>query len=166
MSCTPIPVLFILRIIAAIAKAIILMGCLFVPICLMQNNILNCLSIYYALLTLSVTMPGLIGMSLFLGGLTLILKDLGWLKNILNNTLLFMSGAFISFDKIPYTLQIIARGLPTTQTLECFIKLQEGTALTSITRILITGCIYFFMGFLFFCMCDRHARINGSLGHY
>lgn len=166
MSCTPIPVLFILRIVAAVVRAITLMGCLFVPICLIQKNVINLSSIYYALLSILVTLPGLVGMSLFLGGMTLILKDLGWFKNILNNALLFMSGAFISLDTIPKAFQIVAWMLPTTQTLECFINLQDGHALASIVRIIVIGSVYFFMGLIFFCVCDRHARINGSLGHY
>jgi len=166
MSCTPIPILFILRIIAAIVRAIILMSCLFIPICFFQKNFLDFSSIYHAFLSLIFALPGLVGMSLFLGGMTLILKDLGWVKNILNNTLLFMSGAFISLDTAPHTLKIIALMLPTTQTLECYINLQKGDASASIARIFVFGVVYFFVGFIFFCICDRRARINGSLGHY
>jgi ABC-2 type transport system permease protein len=108
--------------------------------------------------------PGLFGLSLLLGGVTLLVKDASWIVNIVNNSTLFLSGVFLTLESFPEWLQILSAAIPTTQAV-ALIRQQDAHWMNWAGTIL-SSLIYLFLGFLCFYFCDRKAKRAGTLGHY
>jgi len=117
--------------------------------------------IFYILI---ITTPGLFGISLFMGGLTILLKDIGWLMNILNNSFLFLSGIFLPLDSFPDQLQKIALMIPTSQAIK--VLNQNQFFINDWVVMAIINLSYLLMGIFCFFICERKAKTKGILGHY
>lgn len=119
------------------------------------------LNVYLSILFI---IPGLFGISLLIGGITLLLKDAGWILNIINNCMLFLNGTLISLNILPYWLQKIATLIPTTQVIQ-FTK-QDNIFLVDWLTLLFTNLIYLTIGGLVFFFCNKKAKSKGILAHY
>ena len=106
--------------------------------------------------------PGLFGISLLIGGLTILLKDTGWLINIVNNGFLFLSGIFLPLDSFPHQLQKISSMIPTTQAISSLNEI----SLNDFFMIMIINLSYLGLGIFCFFLCEKKAKIKGILGHY
>jgi|GEM_PF-6530368 len=113
---------------------------------------------------LIITTPGLFGISLFMGGLTILLKDIGWLMNILNNSFLFLSGIFLPLDSYSDQLQKIALMIPTSQAIK--LLNQNQFFINDWVVMAIINLSYLLMGIFCFFICERKAKMKGILGHY
>ncbi len=152
------------KIIASIARCGLLMFCLLLILTI--NSYANALYIpdlFFFLALLCIT-PGLFGISLLIGGITLIIKDAGWVVNVVNNSMLFLSGLFLSIEVFPHWVQKLSFAIPTTQAITLIHKKN-----ILVMDWVIASCIsltYFLLGITFFFVCDKKAKAKGSLGHY
>lgn len=162
LSTIPIPFLLLAKVISAIVKSFIIMGSLFSFLwSLGYINFTGLPTLKLAFIILLIT-PGLFGLSLFLGGLTILLKDIGWVLNILNNSLLFLSGIFMPIESLPKWLQCVSHMSLITNAIE-FIKTSNYSNEIS---LFIFSIIYLFLGSSIFLFCEKKAKLKGSLGHY
>ena len=106
--------------------------------------------------------PGLFGISLLIGGLTILLKDTGWLINVINNGFLFLCGIFLPLDSFPHQLQKISLMIPTTQAINSLNEF----SINNFFMFMIINLSYLGLGTFFFFLCERKAKIKGILGHY
>ena len=162
LSPIPISILFISKAITAILKSFIIMSMLLFFLSLL--GYVN-LSFFHqqTFLALLVITPGLFGISLFLGGLVMLLKNIGWIINIFNNSFLFLSGIFLSVDSLPNALQIISKLLPISQA----VQILNGFAdLEYLLKIVTLNTFYFCIGLYFFYLCEKVAKKKGLLGYY
>lgn len=161
LSSIPIPMIFLSKIITSIFKAFIIMTTLlmlFWTFGYVHLSYFN-YNIFYALMMIT---PGLFGISLLIGGLTILLKDTGWLINIINNGFLFLSGIFLPLDSLPHQLQKISSMIPTTQAISSLNEF----SLNDFFMIMILNFSYLGLGIFCFFLCERKAKIKGILGHY
>lgn len=160
----PIPIMLLAKMLASIVRSGLLMICLLL---LLINNgsfdVLQFLNVNIYLSVFFIT-PGLFGIGLLIGGLTLLLKDAGWMLNIINNCMLFLSGIFISTDVFPYWIQKIAVIIPTTQAIQ-LIK-QENVYLMNWVALSLISLAYLALGGLVFFFCSKKAKSQGLLAHY
>lgn len=119
------------------------------------------------------TMVGLYGFGLLIGGATLIFKQVESLANLVQNMLLFLNGAFLPVDRLPSWLAAIAHTLPTTQGIVVMRKvvLEDASLLDvwsdgSLVWLLLHSLLYFTVGWVVFSLCERKARRDGLLGQY
>lgn len=162
LSAIPIPFLLLAKVFSAIVRSFIIMASLFILIwSLGYINISNINYLSLAFILLIIT-PGLLGLSLFLGGLTILLKDTGWMLNILNNSLLFLSGIFMPIESLPTWLQYVSDLSLITQAIE-FIKVSDHS---NESHLLVISFFYLFLGIIVFLFCEKKAKLKGSLGHY
>ncbi len=109
-------------------------------------------------------LPSLMGISFALTGITLILKDTGWLVNILNNSLLFLSGVFFASEFFPSWIQMIAFYLPT----RLGEHLRNSTSLFDISiSMVVLQCVFYpLMGIIILTLCEKKSRYEGSSAYY
>lgn len=118
---------------------------------------------FKVILSLLCISPGLVGISFFIGGLTILLKDVSWLINIINNSFLFLSGIFLSPESLPKSFQRISASIPTTQAIRIS---QEQIDVCNLVTVLVINLAYFVIGISMFFFCERKAKNNGILGYY
>lgn len=116
---------------------------------------------------------GLFGFTLALAGAAFVFKQVEPLSDLMQNLLLFLSGALLPIDRFPAWLAAIARGLPITQGIVVLrhVVLQRqslGSAWVdhSMFWLILNSLAYLLCGWLVFKWCERIARQRGSLGHY
>lgn len=125
------------------------------------------------LLILLITLAGLFGFTLALSGAALMFKQIDALADVLQNVLLFVTGALFPISIFPGWLAAIARTLPITQgivVLRAVVlngeSLSAALANGSLVYLLIHSTLYLCGGWLIFKGCERYARRHGSLGQY
>lgn len=164
LSSFSVITLMSVKIITSIVRCGLLMLSLLLLLLLNGYTSLNVLlNPLFWLAALSIT-PGLFGLSLLLGGLTLLVKDSGWMVNIVNNSTLFLSGIFLSIESFPYWLQNLSIAIPTTQAITLIH--QDSSSLKSWALVATCSLVYLLIGLACFCLCDRKAKAKGILGHY
>jgi ABC-2 type transport system permease protein len=162
LSVIPIPLLLLAKLISSIVRSFIIMISLFSLISILGYiNLLDVPILKLSLVMLIVT-PGLLGLSLLLGGLTILLKDVGWVINLINNSLLFLSGIFLPLESFPRWLQHASKLSIVTQSVEII----RTNGPTSELFVIIISFIYLVIGFLSFHYCEKKAKLTGRLGHY
>lgn len=161
LSSISIPIIFLSKIITSICRAFIIMTSLLILFFTSGHIELSFLSfdIFYVLMMIT---PGLFGISLLIGGLTILLKDTGWLINIINNSFLFLSGIFLPLDSFSPQLQKIALMIPTTQAIN---SLNDFSA-KKFFMIMTLNLSYLGLGMFCFFLCERKAKIKGILAYY
>jgi ABC-2 type transport system permease protein len=162
LSVIPIPILLFAKVISAVVKSFIIMGSLFIILCNLGFINLHNLPVLKIILIIFIITPGLFGLSLFLGGLTILLKDVSWTINVINNGMLYLSGVFFPLDSLPLWLQYISQASLITTSLE-FIKF---SSYSNASFSFLLSLFYFFLGSSVFILCEKKAKIKGSLGHY
>jgi ABC-2 type transport system permease protein len=122
---------------------------------------------------LVVTLLGLFGFTLALSGIALIVKQIAALADLVQNLLLFLTGALVPVAHFPVWLAIIAQSLPITQgiiVLRAIALSQQSLGRTWASGSLVLLCVnsagYLVVGLLIFKWGERVAKMRGSLGHY
>lgn len=125
------------------------------------------------ILVFAITIAGIFGFSFIVGGIGLIFKRSQPFCYMINNILLFLNGAILPLNKMPYMLQMLSKTLPTTQGIELMRSiafnnqnlidiLLNGSLLT----LLCNSCIYSIIGWLTLTYCERYAQKKGIIGQY
>lgn len=163
LSIIPIPVLFCVKIVAGVIRASLLMIVLCTCLVLLKRASIDFNSLLRLLFIIISITPGLLGLSLLLGGLTLWLKDIGWLINCVNSGLLFVSGIFLPVESLPTPLRLFSQTLPTTQAIGI---LKNGFSAYLWLNIVAWSFLYCVLGLCVFYRCDKQAKLMGNLAHY
>ena len=121
----------------------------------------------------ALTMVGLFGFGFVVAGLTIVFKQIGTLVNMIQNLLLFLSGALLPIDRLPPAVATFARTLPTTQGIAVLRdvvfgghSLADAWADGSLPWLAVHSALYFTLGWLFYTRCEAIAKRQGSLGQY
>jgi ABC-2 type transport system permease protein len=120
-----------------------------------------------------ITITGLLGFGFFIGGLTLIYKQVWSIANMIQNTLIFLTGALVPVSFFPDWLEFLSKLLPSTQGIIVLrrVVLEQQTLLSawqdgSLFLLILNSAIYFIGGWLFFMLCENQAKKQGTLGQY
>jgi len=130
------------------------------------------------LLTIILTIGGLCGFGLILGGLSLTFKRIGQLSALMQFCLFFLAYAELAHIPLPWRTVVahlpLARGV---DILKMLLSANGGAALgagvkpmaslgTALSWLLIDSLLYAAIGSLVFYAMERVARKGGLLGHY
>lgn len=122
---------------------------------------------------LGITLLGLFGFTLALSGIALVVKQIAALADLVQNLLLFLTGALVPVSHFPEWLTIISQSLPITQGIMVLrdVALSEQSlgkawADGSLVWLCINSASYLIIGLLIFKWGERVAKVRGSLGHY
>lgn len=125
------------------------------------------------LLVLLLTLFGLFGFGLLLGGATLVFKNVQALSNLIVNLFIFVNGTLLSVSHFPRWLATIANSLPSTlgvTLLRRVVTGHESFGSSSVDRqlleLILNSAIYFALGWTVFEFASRAARKRGNLGQY
>lgn len=162
LAVIPIPFLLLAKVISAIVRSFIIMGGLFVLLWSLGYINLSILEVTRIIYIMIIVSPGLLGLSLLLGGLTILLKEIGWLINIINNSLLFLSGIFIPIENLPNWFQYISCMSIISSAVDC-VKTNHNE---NEFFLYIVSVIYFLIGSMVFLYCEKKAKLRGCLGHF
>lgn len=124
------------------------------------------------LVILLVILLGVMGFGFIIAGMTIVFKQIGSVVSVMFNLILFLNGTFLAVDEMPTWMQAPAQAIPTTQGIVVLRRvlledafwqvLQDG----SFALLLLHSAVYLLMGIAIYLYCERHARREGSLGHY
>jgi ABC-2 type transport system permease protein len=124
-------------------------------------------------LALIITLLGLFGFTLALSGLTLVFKHIEALIDLVQNALLFLTGALLPVSHFPVWLAIITQTLPITQGIIVLREVALGQqsweniwSNGSLIWLCVNSTCYLTVGVLIFKWGERVAKEQGSLGHY
>lgn len=125
------------------------------------------------LVVFAVTLVGLFGLALTLAGAALVFKQIGTLADLFQNVLLFLTGSLLPITHFPHWLFIFAQMLPITQGISLVRSVVlQGEPLTtawnngSLFWLAINSSIYLGLGWFMYVVCEKHAKMRGSLGQY
>ena len=125
------------------------------------------------LVVLGVTMTGLFGVGLLVGGATLVLKNTTALSGTISNVILFLNGTIMPVDRFPSWLESVSLLFPTTQGIIVLreIGLEGGSLVStwsdgSVIYLVGHSAILLFIGWAVFRYAERVARREAILGHY
>lgn len=125
------------------------------------------------LVTLVITLLGLFGFTLALSGMALIFKQIEALADLVQNALLFLTGALLPVSRFPEWLTIIAQSLPITQGIIVLravalqqVSLEKAWSDGSLVLLCVNSACYLLAGMVIFKCGERVAKMQGSLGHY
>lgn len=121
----------------------------------------------------ALTLVGLYGFAFFMGGATLVFKQVSALGNLLTNMLLFLNGSFLTVERMPDWLERFARSLPSTQGIDVLRRVVlDDLSLTSVWRdgslmwLTVHTAVFLVAGWGVFLWGERVARRRGMLGQY
>lgn len=124
-------------------------------------------------MVLCVILAGLFGFTLMLSGFGLVFKQIEALADLLQNALLFLTGALLPISHFPAWLAIIAQTLPTTQGIIVLRSVMlDGRSLAavwadgSLLLLLVHSTLYVVVGWLIFKWCERTAKRQATLSQY
>ena len=126
-----------------------------------------------ALIVFALILAGLFGFSLALAGAALVFKQVDTLADLIQNVLLFLTGALLPITNFPQWLHLFAQALPITQGILVIrnVVLQNQSLLTawsdgSMFWLIVNSSIYLVIGCFLYGICERYAKMKGSLGQY
>lgn len=106
-------------------------------------------------------------------GLTIVFKQIGTVVNMIQNLLLFLSGALLPVDRLPPALAAFATTLPTTQGIAVLREvvlgghsLADTWADGSLPWLAVHSALYLAVGWLVYARCEAIAKRQGTLGQY
>ncbi|MDR3549943.1 MAG: ABC transporter permease [Candidatus Babeliales bacterium] len=164
LSIAPVVLILFAKIFSSIVRAALLMLLLLIPLVLTSFIIIDQGIILRFFITLILITPGLLGISLIIGGITLIYRDVSFLTNIFNNFLLIMGGAFLPVKNFPSWLRWISEMLPITHNI--WLINSHNTFGVTIIKIALFNIFYFILGLSIFQLCEKKARLIGNFGKY
>jgi ABC-2 type transport system permease protein len=116
---------------------------------------------------------GVYGFGFVVGGAALIFKQVESLAGMMQNLLLFLTGAFLPVDRFPAWLKSFALTLPTTQGIIVLRRiLLDNEPLSilwvdgSLIWLIIHSSFYLGAGLIVFAAAERVAKQRGQLGQY
>ena len=120
-----------------------------------------------------VTIFGFLGFGFIIGGITLLYKQVHSIAGLIQNTLIFLTGAIVPVSVFPNWLEFFTQLLPSTQGIivlrdvvledqSLFAVWQDG----SLILLFLNSGLYFVGGLLIFTLCENIARRQGNLGQY
>ena len=122
---------------------------------------------------LLLTLAGLFGFTLMLSGAALVFKQIDALADLLQNALLFLTGALIPVSRFPGWLQSVAQTLPITQGITVLRNtviggqsLHSAWVNGSLMWLSVHSILYVCGGWMIFKWCEHVAKHQGSLGQY
>jgi len=122
---------------------------------------------------LFLTLIGLSGFTLILAGAALVFKQVDALADLIQNAMLFLTGALLPIDHFPSWLATIAHTLPITQGIIVLrnVELNNQSLMAawmngSIPWLALHSAVYLSIGWLVFKWCERIAKRRGTLGQY
>jgi ABC-2 type transport system permease protein len=126
-----------------------------------------------ALVPFLVTLMGIAGLALILGGMGLVFKKSQPFAYLLTNLLLFFNGSVFPVESMPYVVQALSKTLPTTQGIIVLRNVTFGNqtlieACTngSLPLLIANSTVYLTLGWIIFKKCEKKAQTKGTLGHY
>ena len=171
MSPLPSELLLLGRLVALLASTTIMMLLTIGSLALLLD--IHIPLHWKGLLILLITLVGLFGFTLALSGTALVFKQVDALADMIQNLLLFVTGALVPISLFPGWLVPIVQTLPITQGIVVLRavmlngqSLGAAWANGSLTYLLIHSTLYLLGGWLLFKSCERYARRRGSLGQY
>ena len=128
---------------------------------------------WQGLIVFAITLSGLFGLALALAGAALVFKQINTLADLLQNVLLFLTGSLLPITHFPQWLFVVAQALPLTQGIFILRNVVlQGQSLTStmsngsLLWLSINSSIYLVAGWFIYIICERQAKLKGSLGQY
>jgi ABC-2 type transport system permease protein len=125
------------------------------------------------LVIFAITLVGLFGLALALAGAALVFKQIGTLADLLQNVLLFLTGSLLPITQFPRGLFIFAQALPITQGIALVRSVVlDGQSLTvawnngGLFWLVVNSSIYLALGWFTYVVCEKRAKMKGSLGQY
>jgi ABC-2 type transport system permease protein len=122
---------------------------------------------------LMLTLAGIYGSGFVVAGATLVYKQFESFANLMQNGLLFLSGAILPVERMPGWSAAVARALPSTQGIVVLRQVVlDGQSLAAVWRngsliwLIVHSVIYLAIGWSFFSACEQIAKRQGSLGQY
>ncbi|MDO7976477.1 ABC transporter permease [Oceanotoga sp. DSM 15011] len=117
------------------------------------------------------TIMGVYGIGIMSSALVLKFKRIGQLNQLLSYALLFISGIFIPFSKLPLTIQIISKSFTLGQGVELIQSLiindKTNVFLSQDYLLLwIIAIFWIFFGIITFLIIEKSAKKKGSLVGY
>lgn len=155
--------LFFIKIISSAAKSMFIVFFFLFLMFIFGYIDIDCISFFYFILSLCVLTPVLFGISFIFGGLTLIFRDISWLTNLFNNSLMFFSCIFLQLNQIPGWMHVFVYNNVVYVGIQIFNEQKVGFHLIWLS---ICYFVMFFLGLRFFIECQRKAKSNGTLGYY
>lgn len=120
-----------------------------------------------------ITLMGIAGFALIIGGTGLIFKKSHPFAYLMSNLLLFFNGSILPLENMPYFVQIVSKTLPTTQGIIVLRNMlfNNQTLLQicsngSLLLLIANSLAYLILGLYIFNRCENKAQANGVLGHY
>jgi ABC-2 type transport system permease protein len=171
MTPAPTVMLIIGRMLAMLFTATVMVFVVSVVLLLLLH--INLPLRWEAIPVLILTLIGLFGFTLILGGATLVYKQVDSLADLIQNLLLFLTGSLLPVTSFPGWLAVIARTLPITEGIEVLREVVlQGQSLSStwangnLSGLLLNSAVYLVVGWLVFKWGERVARKEGTLSHY
>jgi ABC-2 type transport system permease protein len=128
---------------------------------------------WQGLVIFAVTLVGLFGLALVLAGAALVFKQIGSVADLLQNVLLFLTGSLLPINQFPHWLFVFAQMLPITQGIALVRNVVlNGQSLTaawnngSLFWLMVNSLAYLVLGWVMYIVCERRAKMKGSLGQY
>ncbi|MEE9466249.1 MAG: ABC transporter permease [Candidatus Neomarinimicrobiota bacterium] len=116
---------------------------------------------------------GVYGFGFAMAGVTLVVKQVGTLANLMGNLLLFLNGTLLPIDKLPDWLAAFSKTLPTTQGIVVLRQVMLGGRTLagtwqdgSLLYLLVHSSICLALGWMVFKWCENRAKLKGTLGQY
>lgn len=120
-----------------------------------------------------ITLVGLFGLALVLAGAALVFKQIGTVADLFQNVLLFLTGSLLPISHFPLWLSVLAQALPITQGIALVRAVTlNGQSLISVWNngsffwLIMNSSIYLALGIFTYLVCERRAKMKGSLGQY
>ena len=171
MSPVPTELLVLGRMLATLISTTIMV--LLASISLIWLMRINIPMRWEGLPVLLLTLVGLFGFSLMLGGAGLVFKQIEALADLLQNALLFLTGSLLPVSHFPNWLAAFTKTLPITQGIIVIRNIMlGGQSLSSawsdgsLIWLAVHSTLYLYAGWLLFKWCERIAKKQGSLSHY
>ncbi|MFL5626685.1 MAG: ABC transporter permease [Ktedonobacteraceae bacterium] len=171
MSPVPTELLVLGRMLATLVSTTIMV--LLASISLIWLMHINIPMRWEGLPVLILTLVGLFGFSLMLGGAALVFKQIEALADLLQNALLFLTGSLLPVSHFPNWLATFTKTLPITQGIIVIRNIMlGGQSLSSawsdgsLIWLAMHSTLYLCAGWLLFKWCERIAKKQGSLSHY
>jgi ABC-2 type transport system permease protein len=128
---------------------------------------------WQGLVILLITLVGLFGLALVLAGAALVFKQIGTVADLLQNVLLFLTGSLLPINNFPHWLLVFAQMLPITQGIALIRNVVlDGQSLTAVWNngslfwLMLNSSIYLVLGWFIYLVCEKQAKLKGSLGQY
>ena len=122
---------------------------------------------------LLITIFGLFGFGLLVGGMTLVFKQVDSFISLLQIGLMFINGALVPISAFPAWLELLARFIPSTQGIIVLrqVVLDERSlgwvwADGGLPFLILHSLLSVVLGWGVFKLCERYAKQRGTLGQY